>query len=65
MLQGDERILLMSTRAYQSLKESQVSQIQKYARIIHTALPTIEDYGGGSARCMVAELFTWFMDINE
>ncbi len=49
--------LIMSSQAYESLEENQIQQIEKYTTIIHNPLPTIETYGGGSARCMIAELF--------
>lgn len=52
-----ELLLIMSTQAYQSLTTSQVETLQKYNRIIHSSLNTIETAGGGSARCMMAEIF--------
>jgi hypothetical protein len=52
-----EQLLVMSTRAYQSLHDDQVKKLQKYNRIIHAPLTTIETNGGGSARCMMAEIF--------
>lgn len=52
-----EHLLVMSTRAYQSLTAQQITTLEKYVRIIHSPLTTIENIGGGSARCMIAELF--------
>jgi hypothetical protein len=52
----DERLLLMSTRAYRSLGGEQLRELEKFCRIIHTPLHTIESHGGGSARCMVADV---------
>ncbi|NNE56249.1 MAG: amidinotransferase, partial [Flavobacteriales bacterium] len=49
--------LVMSTSAYSSLDESQIASIEKYCPIIHSSLDTIEACGGGSARCMMAEVF--------
>lgn len=49
--------LVMSERAYQSLTTAQVQQIQKHTNIIYSPIPTIENYGGGSVRCMMAEVF--------
>ena len=49
--------LVMSTSAYESLTEAQIETIEKYAEIIHSSLDTIEACGGGSARCMMAEVF--------
>jgi hypothetical protein len=51
-----EKLLVMSTQAYQSLTEEQVQKLSCYNRIIHSSLVTIETNGGGSARCMIAEI---------
>lgn len=53
----NEVLLVMSTTAYEALTPEQVTSIEKYARILHTPLNTIERNGGGSARCMMAEIF--------
>jgi hypothetical protein len=50
-------ILVMSNQAYGSLTPAQVTQLEKHARILHPELTTIETNGGGSARCMMAEIF--------
>jgi hypothetical protein len=52
-----EKILLMSSQAYTSLTPSQVKQLESFNRILHSDLTTIETNGGGSARCMMAEVF--------
>ena len=52
-----ELLLIMSTQAYQSLTPQQIETLQKHNRIIHSSLNTIETAGGGSARCMIAEIF--------
>jgi hypothetical protein len=52
-----ELLLVMSTQAYQSLTKSQIEILQKHNRIIHSSLKNIETAGGGSARCMMAEIF--------
>ncbi|WP_291722200.1 citrulline utilization hydrolase CtlX [Bernardetia sp.] len=49
--------LVMSAAAHQSLNESQVERIEKYCEILSSSLDTIEALGGGSARCMMAEVF--------
>jgi len=49
--------LVMSTTAYESLQADQLSKIRKNCEIIHADLSTIETCGGGSARCMMAEVF--------
>lgn len=53
----DESLLVMSTTAYNSLDNQQISFLGKHCKIIHSPLDTIEKYGGGSARCMIAEIF--------
>ncbi len=52
-----EKFLVMSQTAYQSLNPDQVAAIEKYCEIIYSDLNTIEVNGGGSARCMLAEVF--------
>ena len=52
-----EHFLVMSTRAYQALTKEQIQQIESHAQILHSDLKIIETYGGGSARCMMAEVF--------
>ena len=50
--------LIMSTRAYEGYKSKQIKVLNNYFnQIIHSDLKTIETYGGGSARCMIMELF--------
>lgn len=49
--------LVMSEQAYKSLRPEQVEQIKKHTEILHSPLYVIEKYGGGSARCMMAEVF--------
>ena len=56
-LMGDEKYLVMSKSAYDSLTEIQIEIIEKYNPIISSSLDTIEACGGGSARCMMAEIF--------
>lgn len=51
-----ERLLLMSGRAYRSLTEEQKKTLEKFCRIISSPLDTIELHGGGSARCMIADV---------
>ncbi len=52
-----KRILVMSEAAYQSLKEEQIKKLEFHAEILHANLDIIEACGGGSARCMMAEIF--------
>lgn len=51
-----EKLLVMSTQAFESLTEEQVSTLSSFNRILHSPLTTIESNGGGSARCMMAEV---------
>ena len=53
----DEKFLVMSTAAYESLTQSQLAKINNHCKIISSSLETIETCGGGSARCMMAEVF--------
>lgn len=53
----DKKFLVMSSRAYRSLKQEQISAIEKHCEILHSELEVIEICGGGSARCMMAEVF--------
>lgn len=50
-------ILVMSEQAQQSLSSKQVEQLQQYCKIVSSPLYTIENSGGGSARCMIAEIY--------
>jgi hypothetical protein len=52
-----ERFLVMSESAYKSLTKKQIAQLEAHVSIIHSSLDTIEACGGGSARCMMAEIF--------
>ena len=57
-VQGDNSTyLVMSDTAYQSLTPAQINQLEQHTKILHTNLTTIETCGGGSARCMLAEVF--------
>jgi hypothetical protein len=56
-LTGDEGpVLVMSASAYQSLVPGQIAKLQQHTTLLHAPLPTIETCGGGSARCMIAEI---------
>ncbi len=58
-LQGtdERRYLVMSASAYKSLTKKQVAQLEEHITILSSSLDTIEACGGGSARCMMAEIF--------
>jgi hypothetical protein len=53
----NQKFMVMSSAAYHSLDTLQIEAIEKYSEIIHSSLHTIETCGGGSARCMMAEVF--------
>jgi hypothetical protein len=54
---GGEKFTVMSQAALDSLNVGQIQQIEKYTTIISPSIPIIEKLGGGSARCMMAEIF--------
>ena len=54
---NDKKYLVMSTTAQKSLTPEQIRRIQKHCEILSSDLNTIETCGGGSARCMIAEVF--------
>ncbi len=51
-----ERFVVMSERARRSFRHDQLAALSRHAKPLHVDLTTIETYGGGSARCMLAEL---------
>lgn len=51
-----KHLLLMSSRAEASLTQEQKDTLNKFCRIVHSPLNTIERLGGGSARCMIADI---------
>nr|MBP8155511.1 amidinotransferase [Leadbetterella sp.] len=53
---AEKKFLVMSDRAFKSLTKHQIDFLEDYAEIIHPDLGVIETYGGGSARCMIAEI---------
>ncbi|WP_332028926.1 citrulline utilization hydrolase CtlX [Kaistella sp.] len=55
--EAGDKFLVMSETAYKSLTPAQIQNIEKYCEIIYSDLNTIETNGGGSARCMLAEVF--------
>ena len=49
--------LIMSEQAHTSLDPAQVKSLEKYNPILPISIPTIEALGGGSTRCMMAEIY--------
>lgn len=54
---NDKKYLVMSSTAYNSLNPDQVARIEKHCEILSSDITTIETCGGGSTRCMMAEVF--------
>ncbi len=52
-----EKVLVMSQQALHSLRRDQIQRLEKYTRLLDVPLYTIEKVSGGSARCMMAEIF--------
>jgi hypothetical protein len=57
-----EKLLVMSTQAFESLTNEQRKKLESFNRIVHSPLNTIERNGGGSARCMMAEVHLPFLE---
>jgi len=55
--QQGENIQVMSEQAFHSLNDTQITRLLMNNQIVYSDLATIEKYGGGSARCMIAEIF--------
>ncbi|MCB0409917.1 MAG: amidinotransferase [Flavobacteriales bacterium] len=53
-----KKYLVMSSAAYQCLTPQQIQQIESHCAILHVPIPTIEKLGGGSVRCMMAEMIS-------
>jgi hypothetical protein len=52
-----QKFVVMSGAAYHCLTKAQLDALSRHGEIIHSDLSTIETLGGGSARCMMAEVF--------
>jgi len=52
-----EKIEVMSQTALNAFTEEQLTKILMHNKIVNSDISTIEKYGGGSARCMIAEVF--------
>jgi hypothetical protein len=53
----DGNVIVLSTRAAASLKDSQREALGRHGTVVTANIDTIETYGGGSVRCMLAEVF--------
>lgn len=54
---AEKNLMVMSSAAFESLTKDQLHIINFHNKIVHLPLTTIEKFGGGSARCMIAEIF--------
>jgi hypothetical protein len=52
-----KRFLCMSQTAYNALSKSQIASLESKTTLLPIPIPNIEKYGGGSVRCMMAEIF--------
>ncbi|MGY3052083.1 hypothetical protein ACVWYG_000270 [Pedobacter sp. UYEF25] len=55
--EDEEKLIVMSEQAFKILNKEQLTKLKNFGRIIYAPLYTIEKNGGGSARCMLAEIF--------
>jgi hypothetical protein len=55
--QAGEPVVLLSEQAFNSLLPGQIDAISKQADLLPLSISTIEEFGGGSVRCMVAGIF--------
>jgi hypothetical protein len=54
---NDTSLIVMSSRALAAYRPEQLARLEAHGKVIHAPLDTIEAHGGGSARCMIAEIF--------
>lgn len=62
---NDDTMLVMSEKAFFSLSDYQIERISQYSDILYCPIPTIEHYGGGGVRCMMAEIFLEEKEIHK
>ena len=55
--QKGEACVVMSERVYHGFSQKHREELERHYTLVHSPIPTIENIGGGSARCMVAEIF--------
>jgi hypothetical protein len=53
----EEKFLVTSQTAFDSLRKEQLRMLEAYAEILPIAIPIIEEVEGGSVRCMMTEIF--------
>ena len=50
-------VIVLSQTAFDSLSTHNLQRLENYGKVLPISIPTIEKYGGGSVRCMMAEVF--------
>jgi hypothetical protein len=63
--QGGETLIVMSEQAHQALAPEKLERLEAHGKIISAPLSTIETCGGGSARCMLAEIHLPLVTTDE
>lgn len=51
-----ETLIMMSKNAFNALEDEQKNTLEKYGKLVYSDINTVETNGGGSARCMMAEV---------
>jgi hypothetical protein len=64
-MEGATPFLVMSESAFRSLGKDQEKRLNRHAELLFSPLNTIEKYGGGSARCMIAGIFLPKMNLQR
>ncbi len=49
-------LIAISARAWEALRPAQRAQLERFGQVLPASIPTIERLGGGSVRCMLAEI---------
>ena len=57
LFNNTQSFLVMSQTAFNALDSNQINQLNKFTKILPIPIPTIEQLGGGSVRCMIAEMY--------
>tara|TARA_B110000438_G_scaffold8754_2_gene8700 strand:- start:11207 stop:12130 length:924 start_codon:yes stop_codon:yes gene_type:complete len=57
LIKDNKSFLFMSKTAYNSLNKNQLEKLVSHSNLINSSVSTIEKCGGGSVRCMIAEIF--------
>jgi hypothetical protein len=57
LIKDNKSFLFMSKTAYNSLNKNQLEKLDNHSNLIYSSVSTIEKCGGGSVRCMIAEIF--------